>query len=128
MSATVMVLEDDPALQDLLCEVLQDEGHTVIAVATFAALVEHIPRKVDLLISDMLVDLRPIGLEAINAVREATKRPVPAILCTGAANHIETHHVEISQLGAFVLHKPFSIDGLINAVNAALQPIPNVCA
>lgn len=125
MSATILVLEDDPDLQDLLCEVLEEEGHTVIAVATLAALIAQIPQTVDLLISDMLVDLRPIGLEAITAVRDATKHSVPAILCTGAANHIETHHAEIEQLGAVVLHKPFSIEGLINAVNSALH-VPNI--
>ncbi len=29
MRATILVLEDDPVLQELLCEVLQDEGHDV---------------------------------------------------------------------------------------------------
>lgn len=121
MSATILVLEDDLVLQDLLCEVLQDEGYTVVAVPTLADLVAHMPPAVDLVLSDMLVDLDAIGIAAIHAVRRATRRFVPAILCTGAANQVETHRDEIERLGAVVIHKPFAIDDLLDAVKAALR-------
>ncbi len=121
MRATILVLEDDPVLQELLCEVLQDEGHDVTAVSTLTEMSHCIPPAIDLLISDMLVDSRAIGIEAIYMVRQSTERAVPAILCTGAANHIETHREQIDQLGAAVIHKPFSLDRLIDAVNVALD-------
>jgi CheY-like chemotaxis protein len=120
MAATILVLEDDPALQELLCEVLADEGHYVVAADTLAELLGQMPAKPDLLISDMLVDLQPIGLEAIQAVRSTTDQTVPAILCTAAATHVERFREQIDRLGAVVLAKPFSIDGLIHAVNHAL--------
>lgn len=127
MAATILILEDDPALQELLSEVLQDEGYTVIAAATLPHLLSEIPASVDLLISDILVELQPVGLDAINAVRKAFNRRVPAILCTGAANHVELYHEQIEAMGALVLHKPFSIDALLSTVNTALSP-SNVCA
>ncbi len=127
MTATILVLEDDPALQELLCEVLVDEGHRVVAANTLPALLGQLPTTPDLLISDMLLDLQPVGLQAIAAVRSSTSRPVPAILCTAAATHVERFQDQIDDLGAVVLAKPFSIDSLICAVNSALTP-RRICA
>jgi two-component system phosphate regulon response regulator PhoB len=120
MPATILVLEDDPALQELLCEVLADEGYSVVAADTLPALLGRMPTSPDLLISDMLVDLQPVGLQAIAAVRSSTSREVPAILCTAAATHVERYRAEIDYLGAIVLAKPFNIDSLIHTVNTAL--------
>ena len=128
MAATILVLEDDPALQELLCEVLADEGHSVVAADSLSSLLGRMSAAPDLLISDMLLDLEPIGLEAIQAVRSSTERTVPAILCTAATNHVERFHEQIERLGATVLAKPFSIDGLIHAVNTALTDKQRLCA
>jgi len=127
MAATILVLEDDPALQELLTEVLEDEGHSVVAADTLPRLLGQLPPRPDLLISDMLVDLQPVGLEAIQAVRNSTEQAVPAILCTAAATHVERYQEQIEHLGAVVLAKPFSIDGLLRAVNSALTA-PRICA
>ena len=120
MAATILVLEDDPTLQALFCEVLQDEGHEVVAAGTLPGLLAHLPATPDLLISDILLDLQPVGLEAICAVRNSVDRVVPVILCTGAATHVERFQEQIERLGAMVVAKPFSIDSLIGAVNTAL--------
>ena len=120
MPATILVLEDDPALQQLLCEVLADEGHAVVAADTLPSLLGQLPHAPDLLISDMLVDLQPVGLEAITAVLDAANYIVPAILCTAAVTHVERFQEQITGLGAVVLHKPFTIDNLIEVVNSAL--------
>lgn len=127
MAATILVLEDDLALQELLCDVLQDEGHEVVAASTLPALLERLPSRPDLFISDIMVDLQPVGLEAIGMVRNAYARQVPAILCTAAATHVERFREQIEHLEAVVLAKPFSIDGLIQAVDNALAPKP-LCA
>ena len=127
MAATILVLEDDPSLQELFCDVLEDEGHQVIAAATLPALLDRLPERPDLLISDVMVDLEPVGLDAIHAVRNAYHRRVPVILCTAAANHVEHYREQIERLQAVVLAKPFSIDNLIQTVNDALDPTP-LCA
>jgi len=127
MPATILVLEDDPALQELLCDVLQDEGHQVVAASTLPALLDRLPSRPDLLISDIMVDLQPVGLAAIDAVRSAYAQQVPAILCTAALTHVERYREEIERLEAVVLAKPFSIDGLLQAVENALSPKP-LCA
>jgi two-component system, NtrC family, response regulator HydG len=122
MAAMILVLEDDPALQELLRDVLQDEGHQVVAASTLPALLASLPSRPDLLISDILVDQQPVGLDAIKAVRNAYAQPIPAILCTAAATIVEQHQDQITTLRAIVLAKPFSIDGLLQAVENALGP------
>ncbi|HSH77646.1 MAG TPA: response regulator [Herpetosiphonaceae bacterium] len=127
MAATILVLEDDAALRELLCEVLEDEGHHVVTATTLPGLLQQMPPTPDLLISDMLFDLKPLGLEAISAVRSTAQRSLPAILCTAATTYLERYQEQINRLGAVVLSKPFTIDGLLTAVNSALDPRP-VCA
>jgi len=127
MAATILVLEDDRALQELFCEVLEDEGYSVVAAETLTSLLDQMPAKADLLISDMLFDLKPLGLDAISTVRSLIDRSVPAILCTAAASHVERYQEQIDRLGAVVLAKPFTIEGLLHAVSDALAPKP-VCA
>jgi CheY-like chemotaxis protein len=122
MAATILVLEDDPTLQELFCDVLEEEGHQVIAAATLPSLLEQLPERPDLLISDIMVDLKPVGIDAITAVRSAYPGRIPAILCTAAANHVERYREQIERLEAVVLAKPFSIDHLIQTVNVALEP------
>lgn len=124
MAPTILVLEDDSALRDLLCEVLQEEGYRVVAASTLSNLIEAVPPQVDLLISDVLVDLEPVGIDAIHAVRELGHTNVPTILCTGATKQIEYYQEQILQLGAVVLPKPFTIDGLLQAVESALANRP----
>jgi len=71
-----------------------------------------------------MVDLEPVGLDAIDAVRSAYAQQVPAILCTAASTHVERFRDQIERLEAVVLAKPFSIEGLLQAVDNALGPKP----
>ena len=127
MAATILVLEDDLALQELFRDVLQDEGHKVVAASSLPGLLDRLPTRADLLISDIMVDLQPVGIDAIDAVRSASDRRIPAILCTAATTHVERFQEQIERLEAVVIAKPFSIDGLLQAVNNALAPKP-LCA
>ncbi len=121
MSATILVLEDDSALRELLCDVLQDEGHYVVASSSLA-LLSQVPHDVDLLITDLLLSTEEDGLAAINTVRAATRPGLPALICSGAKEQIEQRRSEIDRLGAQLLEKPFTIDDLVAQVNYAMLP------
>ncbi len=120
MSATILLLEDDAVLQDLLREVLQDEGHTVVAADSLTHLLNTAPPHVDLLITDLLVDFQTVGLKAIEQVRHVTRPELPALICTAAQKQIETLQPEIERLHARILEKPFTIDDLVSSVNQML--------
>jgi CheY-like chemotaxis protein len=124
MSATILVLEDDTVLQALLCEVLEDEGFHVVAADTLPALVAAAPAHADLLISDLLVNFEPVGLDAIRRARQLISPALPCVICTAAQKQIEAFQPEIERLGAHVLPKPFTIDELIATVMRVLKPAP----
>ena len=122
MSATILVLEDDATLQELLCEVLQDEGYSVVAAESLPKLLDAVPAHADLLITDLLVDFHAVGLEAIETVRRITRPNLPALICTAAQQQLDPLQPEIARLNAQLLHKPFTIDELVEAVSHALAP------
>lgn len=120
MSVTILLLEDDAVLQELLREVLQDEGYTVVAAETLVELMRVAPKHVDLLITDLLVDFQAVGLTAIEHVRQVTRPDLPALICTAAQKQIESLQPEIERLHARILEKPFTIDDLVSSVNQML--------
>jgi len=122
MSATILVLEDDTALRDLLCEVLEDEGHQVVATSSLPALLSQVPDDADLLITDLLLSAEEKGLQAIDTVRAATRPSLPALICTGASQRLDRLRPEIERLGARLLEKPFTIEDLVAQVNYAVRP------
>lgn len=122
MSATVLILEDDPVLQDLLREVLEDEGYRVVAADTLPALLDMAPAQAQLLITDLMVNFELVGLQAIKRVRQALHPQLPALICSAAQRQFEQLRPEIDQLGAKVLAKPFTIDELLSAVSQSLKP------
>lgn len=122
MTATILVLEDDAVLRCLLCEVLQDEGHQVVATGSLPAMLSEAPRDADLLITDLMLSAEEQGLQAIATIRNVTRPGLPALICTGAMQHVERLRPEIDRLGVQLLEKPFTIDDLLALVNHVLYP------
>jgi CheY-like chemotaxis protein len=109
-------------LQDLLREVLEDEGYNVVAADSLPELLKRAPRHSQLLITDLLVDHELVGLLAIKLVRQTIHAQIPALICSAAQKQFEQFAAEIEQLRARVLEKPFTIDELIATVSQALKP------
>jgi two-component system, NtrC family, nitrogen regulation response regulator GlnG len=124
MSATILLLEDDAVLRDLLCEVLEDEGYRVIHADTLIQLLAIVPPRADLLITDLLIDQREVGIQAIEQIRRATSPHLPALICSAAQQQIEALQGEIARLGARVLDKPFLVDDLLGVVAEAVRRSP----
>lgn len=122
MSATILVLDDDAVIRDLISEVLQDEGFHVVGAESLPELVRVAPRNADLLITDFWLHSEALGLRAIEQVRQVTRSDLPAIICTAALNEVEDRHKEIVRLNAHLLLKPFTIDEFLDTVNRALKP------
>lgn len=127
MSATILLLEDDVALQDLLREVLQDEGYLVVAADSLPHLLAAAPAHADLLVTDLLVDFQMVGLQAIECIRQVVQPRLPALICTAAQQQLEILQPQVEQLKAHVLHKPFTIDELVDAVSRALSQSETQC-
>lgn len=122
MSPTILVLDDDAVIRDLLSEILQDEGFQVVGAESLTEMLRIAPKHADLLITDFWINFQALGLRAVEQVRQATRSDLPAILCTAALKESEDHKAEIAQLSAHLLLKPFTIDEFLDMVNRALKP------
>src|SRR5256885_1612423 len=117
-SGTVLVVEDDPAMRDLLTEELSDAGFTVEAAPTAAAGLE-LARvtRFDLIITDLRMPEMD-GFDLIRGVMQLHEPP-HVVMITAFAS-IETA-IRAVKLGAYdYIAKPFEIEELLLVADKAL--------
>ncbi len=120
----VLLAEDDPELLDLLASYLRRRGYRVFCAADGAALVQRIDRStprgplppIDVIVSDIYMPGID-GLTVLEELREGGGR-IPVILMTAFGSE------EVRERGRrhgaeAVLVKPFDLDRLLSAVDAA---------
>jgi DNA-binding NtrC family response regulator len=115
---TVLVVEDDDAMRDLLIEELSDSGFRVLAAADGRAGLECVKNHpVDLVITD----LRMPELDGFDLIRDIKAMPEsPHIVMVTAFGSIETA-IKAVKLGAYdYITKPFEIEELVLVADKAL--------
>ncbi len=116
----VLILEDEPEIQDLIGDLLALEGYEVHAL-------DRIPYGLDAiraLAPDLMVlDLRLPGLGGIELLRllsaDRMLSSMPVVICSGAGDLRAAHAEEFAALGCEVVAKPFELDEIIDAVRRA---------
>lgn len=110
-AATVLVVEDDPALR-LLCTVnLELEGHRVLEAPTIGAAREHLDAEpIDVVLLDVHVG-GEIGYDLIEPIRDRGSTPI--VLMSGTA---EVTPADRERVDA-VLSKPFEPEDLAMLVS-----------
>jgi DNA-binding NtrC family response regulator len=117
-SASILVVEDDAAMRDLLTEELSDAGFSVQAAAGAAAGLEIARRdKFDLIITD----LRMPEMDGFDLIRGVVALPeAPHVVMVTAFGSIETA-IRAVKLGAYdYITKPFEIEELLLVAHKAL--------
>jgi len=117
-AATLLVVEDDDAMRDLLVEELRDAGHRVLA-APGGSLGLEVARAEP---PDLVVtDLRMPDLDGFDLIRDLSALPDPPhIVMITAFGSIETA-IKAVKLGAYdYITKPFEIDELLLVIDKAL--------
>lgn len=118
---SVLVIDDDPFMCELLATLLTSEGLTVRTATTVAqgvALLQQEPA--DLIITDLTGPPHEVSLDELRPLRAVS--PAPIIVLTGrvAALQVPTSEVQV----AAVLLKPSDVDDLLAEVRASLDPQP----
>ncbi|MFZ2870431.1 chemotaxis protein CheB [Zavarzinia sp.] len=125
--ATILVIEDDPELRDLLQQLLGAEGHRTMAAEDGTAALDLVVRggiRPDLILADYNLPGDLDGLRLVTRLREKFRHAIPVIMLTG---DISTEALRDIALGHCVqLHKPVSLPGLTAAIQHLLsdQPVP----
>jgi DNA-binding NtrC family response regulator len=118
-SFTVLVVEDDAAMRELLVESLGDEGYTVLSAGGGREGIRKVrENEVDLVISD----LRMPDLDGLDLVRELRAMSAPPDVITITAFGTIDTAIKAMKLGAFdYITKPFEIEQLLIAMERALR-------
>jgi CheY-like chemotaxis protein len=124
---TVLVAEDNPFNQKLIRLLLARLGHTVVVVDDGrGALERSADPSIDLLLMDVQMPIMD-GLEATQAIREREARVggrrLPIVALTARAMREDMRACREAGMDGFVA-KPVKRDELVEAMNAALGPVP----
>lgn len=129
MAATVMVVEDDAAVRELLVLALEANAFETAAAGNIRdALAFLRSRRVDLLLLDLGLGAET-GIDLLKVIRQMPEyEKLPVILLTGRADRNTV--LEIAQLGVqgYVLKHQFSRKDLIERINQQLAREPAIPA
>jgi CheY-like chemotaxis protein len=114
---TMLVVDDEPGIGDLLDWILTDEGHNVVVAGNGRRALERLAdTKVDLIISDLMMPVMD-GAGLLYALRQnRALNGVPFVLMCALPEDAVTHR--ITGYNAF-LRKPFRIDDLLATIRDA---------
>jgi CheY-like chemotaxis protein len=108
---TVLIVDDEPAIVDLLSQLLEDEGYRVVSAGDGLAAWETVrKRRPDLVIADVMMP-RMDGFALVDRLSDGGE-PVPVILMSAA--------VESRRQGVPFIAKPFDLGELLDLVNSYL--------
>ena len=123
----VLVVDDEPAILDVLREALEEDGYAV-TTATEPPTTDEVARlRPDLVVLDHRLKAAESGWDVARRLEaDPVTAPIPILLLTAAV--VEAQHLteELAARGIGLVLKPFDLDDLLPAVSRALPtpPVP----
>ncbi len=117
-SGSVLLVEDDDEVGDLVSEMLAQLGYQVTRAASASAALGALAngRKVDIVLTDIMMPGGMNGIELAREIRTRNRR-LPILLTSGYAEAVKQH---AEAEGLRILAKPYEIQDLGRALRAAL--------
>ena len=118
----ILVIEDDPALRNMLCEALEAEGYRALPSDHPVAPLDVQQLRPSLVVLDLMLGGEPEGygwLEALRAWRWTARLPV--LVCSGflAPGAPAAHRVQA--LADMTVPKPFALEEFLAAVAGCVK-------
>jgi len=120
MAATILVVEDDAAQRELLCELLEEHGYACIAAEDGQRALDVIAghRSPDAVVLDMVLP-RLNGHEFLHELGERGERTLGVVVVSGFGP--VARFAERFPLVRAVVQKPVEIDALLQAVQSCVD-------
>jgi DNA-binding response OmpR family regulator len=118
----VLVIEDDSALREMLCEALEGEGYRVLPSDHTVAPLDVQQLRPSLVILDLMLGGEPEGygwLEAVRAWRWTARLPV--LVCSGYLQTAAPAAQRVQALADVTVPKPFALDQFLAAVAGCVE-------
>ena len=121
--ASILVVDDEMGIRELLNEILTDEGHTVYAAeSAIQARTVREQMRPDLVLLDIWMPDTD-GITLLKEWSNSGQLTMPVVMMSGHAT-IDTA-VEATRIGALnFLEKPIALQKLLKTVNKALESVP----
>ncbi|GAA0717155.1 response regulator transcription factor [Dactylosporangium roseum] len=121
--AQILVVDDDPAIRQLLTDVLELEGHEVRAAADgLAAMSAFEALRPDCVVLDLMMPGLD-GYGVLRGIRGHDEDPVPVIMLTAAADRDSAARAWVDGADYYVA-KPFVPDDVLGLVHRLLDEGP----
>jgi DNA-binding NtrC family response regulator len=119
--STVLVIDDDPALRDVMTVILESIGHRVVTAANGSRGLEAFRReKPELVITDILMPEKD-GIESLREIRRmAPEMPVIAMSGGTAAGNMYFLTVAHKLGASATIEKPFRREQLLSVIRQVL--------
>jgi two-component system, chemotaxis family, CheB/CheR fusion protein len=120
-TGAILVIEDDPGVRELLEVLLSDDGHVVVAASDGDVALDLVRRGMmqpDLILADYNLPNGMDGVRATLMLREAMRRPVPAIILTGDISTATLRSIALEDCEH--LSKPVKLKELTEAIQRLL--------
>lgn len=120
-TGTILIIEDDPDLLELLDLLLKEDGHHTLAAAdglSALALIAGGASRPDLILSDYNLPNGMDGLQTAAKLRQQGDREIPVIILTGDISTETLRAIAIAQCKH--LNKPVQVDDVMLAVQTLL--------
>src|SRR5512141_3478572 len=117
--ATVLILDDEPVIREVLGSVLAKAGHATREAATAAEGLARLEKEpVDLLLLDLMLPDKP-GLEVLVEVR--SRHPeIPVVVVTPSSS-VESAITAMREGAFHYIPKPFRNEEVVHVVKQALE-------
>lgn len=118
----ILLVEDEPALLDLVKDTLEDEGYEVMCASAPGAaiqLVQEFPGQIDLVITDLIMP-EMNGRMMVERIREF-KQGFQALYMSGYSNEIMADRNILTD-GSHFIQKPFMLDALLEKIARLESP------
>jgi two-component system CheB/CheR fusion protein len=120
---SILVIEDDPDIRDLLTKFLQEEGYRPFSAAGGTEAFEMVISgrvRPDLILADYNLPDGLNGLQLAEKLRVRTRRQIPVIILTGDISTGTLRDIAAAQCAQFT--KPMALGDLISAIQTLLPP------
>lgn len=121
-AARIVVVDDDPAFQDLMYEILAEAGWVALGCEDGDRAVETIKEtRPDAILLDIHLARLDQGWDILTyLLLHPFLHRIPVVICSAAQREINRRADWLAGRGIAVVHKPFELDTLYHEVTAAL--------